>query len=138
MIIPPPISLNDGWTVEYFEKEPDLYELAAAGIPVPSLRAFTCSGRLDGTWMAWLTRTFDVPPILEVCLRYDLHIRAAPGVILLYVNGRRLGEVDGARPFVFDVTDFITLEDNQVALRVDCAQGGAFGDVFLKPELCRQ
>jgi hypothetical protein len=136
MSIPPPISLDDGWAVEYFEKDPDMYEFAAAGYAVPSLRNFACSGRVDGGWMAWLTRTFDVPPILDVCLRFDLHITAAPGAIVLYVNGRRLGEVDGTRPFIFDVTDFITLEDNLIGLRVDCGVSGAFGDVFLKAEPC--
>lgn len=136
MSIPAPISLDDGWTVEYFEREPDLYEFAASGQPVPSLRAFSYSGRVDDSWLAWLTRTFDVPPILDVCLRFDLHITAAPGDIVLYMNGQRLGEVEGREPFVLDVTDFITLEDNQIALRVDCAQGGAFGEVVLKAEPC--
>ena len=86
--------------------------------------------------MAWLTRTFDVPPILDVCLRFDLHIRAAPGVIVLYINGRRLGKVVGSQPFVFDVTDYTTLEDNLIGLRLDCGSTGAFGDVFLKAEPC--
>jgi hypothetical protein len=136
MSIPPPIPLDGGWTVEYFEKDPDLYEFQAAGDSVPSLRRFACSRRVDGGWMAWLTRTFDVPPILDVCLRFDLHIASAPGTVVLYINGRRMGEVDGRRPFVFDVTDYITLEDNLIGLRVDCGQPGAFGDMFLKAEPC--
>ena len=132
----PLISLDDGWTVEYFEKEPDLYEFAASGIPVPSLRAFTCGGRVDEGWNAWLTRTFDVPPILDVCLRFDLHLTSAPGPVVLVINGRRVGVVDGSRPFTCDVTDMITLEDNEIAFGVDCAAGGRFGDVYLKAEPC--
>ncbi|HYO87092.1 MAG TPA: hypothetical protein VER79_00500 [Candidatus Limnocylindrales bacterium] len=136
MSIPPPISLDEGWTVEYFERDPSLYEFAALGQPVPSLRAFSCSRRVDEGWLVLLTRTFDVPPILDVCLRFDLHMEAAPGPVVVYMNGRRLGEIDGDHPFVCDVTDFITLEDNLIALRVDCAQGGAFRDVLLKAEPC--
>jgi hypothetical protein len=136
MSLPPPVDLNAGWTVEYFERDPSLYEFAAAGQPVPSLRDFACSQRVDDGWLAWVTRSFDVPPILDVCLRFDLHLTAAPGTVILTLNGRRLGEIDGSRPFVFDVTDYITLEDNRIGLRVDCAERGHFGDVFLKAEPC--
>ena len=136
MPIPPAINLDDGWTVEYFEQNPEPHELASVGQFVPSLRRFVPGRRYGAGWTAWLTRTFDVPPMLDVCLRFDLHISAAPSTIMLYLNGRRMGEVDGRQPFVFDVTDFITLEDNQIALRVDCASEGVFGAVSVKAEPC--
>ncbi len=130
----PPLSLNAGWTVEYFERDPGPYEFAASGQPVPSLRGFACSSRVDAGWLAVLSRRFDVEPILDVCLRFGLHVTATPGAVALQINGRRLGELRG--PFVLDVTDMITLEDNEVVLVVPCGQGGAFGDVFIQTEPC--
>ncbi|MFN8378139.1 MAG: hypothetical protein U0452_05660 [Anaerolineae bacterium] len=129
--IPLPVSLNAGWTVHYDEPREIVYAFAELDAWLPFLSAFVCKGR-----MAWLSRTFDVPPILDQCLRFDLHITAAPGRVVLTVNGQMRVAVDGTRPFVFDVTDFITLEDNILTLQVDCAGAGSFGDVFLKAEPC--
>lgn len=121
MHIPPPISLNDTWVAE----------IAGSKAKVPSLRAFACRGE-----RVQLTRHFDVPPMLDVCLRFDLHITAAPGRVVLSINDLRLAEMDGGQPFIFDVTDFISLEDNALTLDVDGGHDGAFGDVFLKAEPC--
>lgn len=134
----PPLFLNDGWTVEYFERDPGPVEFAAGGQPVRSLRGFMCSGRVDDGWLAVLSRRFDVEPILDVCLRFDLHATATPGAVALQINGRALGELAGGGPFVLDVTDWITLEDNEIVFVVPCGQRGAFGDVFIQTEPCGQ
>lgn len=126
MSIPPPINLNDGWMAEY-----PGHDFAQ---PVPSLRDFTCA---DGVPVR-LTRTFDVPPMLDVCLRFDLRISAAPAATSLIINGRPLGEIARAAPFVLDVTDVIMLEDNLIALHTNCASPGAFGDISLNAEACDQ
>lgn len=130
--IPPAINLDDGWTVEYFEQNPEPHELASVGQFVPSLRRFVPGRRYGAGWDGMADA--NVRRRCWTCLRFDLHISAAPGTIMLYLNGRRMGEVDGLTVAVFDVTDFITLEDNQIALRVDCASEGVFGVVSVKAE----
>jgi hypothetical protein len=134
----PFISLNTGWTVEYFELDPDLYEFAPDPDPVASLADWRCSERYDDRWAAMLRRTFDLEPT-ETCVTYRLRIERAPGRVVLFINGRRLGEVM-AYPFEFDVTDYVALEQNQIALRVACAEcdgyQGFFGAVYLRAIPC--
>lgn len=136
MLIPPPIPLNDSWIVEYVEQTPADLARSASGQMVPTLRVFARKRRADSGRMAWLTRTFDVPPMMDICLRFDLHLTAAASRTVLYLNGQRLGEVGGGQPFALDVTGLITLDDNLIGLLVDGASEGAFGDLFLKAEPC--
>lgn len=128
------ISLDDNWLCEYFETDPDLFEFAASGQRVSSLREWVCSGRYDESWAAWLQRRFDLPST-DFCVRYTLHIDAAPNGTVLYLNGRRMGTIDSTQPFSFDVTDYVTLEDNRIAFRAGC-EGGRFGSVFLRQRPC--
>ena len=130
-----PILLDGNWEVEYFEVEPNLYEWGPAIQPVPSLMAWHCEGRFDEGWAACLQTRFDLAPF-DFCIRYDLHVEDAPGMIILYINGRRMGEVAPGAPFVFDVTDWVTLEDNRLTLRVTCGAAGKFGRVYLQPHPC--
>lgn len=130
-----PVSLDANWQVEYFEVNPDLYEWAAAAQPVPSLSKWHCTARFDEAWAAMLHTRFDLLP-LDICVHYLLHIERAPGSIILYINGRRMGEIDGGVPFCFDVTDYVTLEDNQMSIKVMCADAGTFGRVYLLPVAC--
>lgn len=129
------ISLDAGWTVEYFELQPDLFEFGAEAQPVESLRLWRCSERFDERWGATLQRTFDLE-IAEICVRYYLSIEHAPGTLILYLNGRRMGAVDGSVPFMFDVTDYVTLEDNRIAFRVECREDAGFGAVALLQVPC--
>jgi hypothetical protein len=129
------ISLDRDWLCEYFEHEPDVYELASSALAVPSLAGWTCSGRYDGGWAAYLQHTFFLEPT-DFCVSYFLQIESAPGNIVLFVNGRRLGQFDGSRPFSFDITDYVALEENSLALRVDCGGRGRFGRVYLQPVPC--
>lgn len=124
------ISLDTDWTVEYFELEPDLYEWGPSAQSVEQLSSWRCTSRVDEGWGALLMTTFDLE-MTEFCARYDLFIERAPGTVVLYINGRRMGEVDGSKPFTFDVTDYITLEDNRLGFRVHCADEGSFGTVKL-------
>jgi hypothetical protein len=131
----PKISLDKDWLCEYYEREPDVYEFASSGFHVPSLSAWICSPRYDGGWAAYLQHTFYLEPT-DFCVSYILHIDYAPGNIVLFVNGRRLGAFDGSRPFSFDITDYVALEDNSIALGVDCSERGHFGAVYLQPVPC--
>lgn len=127
--------LDAGWMVEYFELITDLGEWAAAANPVGSLQQWRFSGRYDEGWAAWLTVTFEMEPILDTCMRYELHIDAAPSPLKLFVNGRRMGEVVHF-PLVLDVTDFVAYEDNRLAIRVGYDAVGQFGRVLLLGILC--
>lgn len=133
MIPRAPLSLDSGWRAEYFELEPDVYEFADVdGLPVPSLQRWRCEQRYTEGWAAYLQRSFDLDPIENECLRFELVIERAPAHLVLYLNGRRLGEIDGRTLFRFDITDYVTLEDNRIGLRVtcaDCAARGCFGRV---------
>ncbi|CAG1770764.1 hypothetical protein BAC2_01259 [uncultured bacterium] len=131
----PLISLDRDWQCAYFEREPNVRELASPGTPVPSLPDWSCSRRYGSPWAAYLQHTFHLEPTDE-CVSYILHIESAPGTVVLYVNGRRLGEFDGSLPFSFDITDYVALEDNSMALRVECAESGRFGKLHLQPLPC--
>ncbi len=129
----PYITLNTDWRCDYFETEPSLYEFMD-GFDVPVLQAWAFDRRMTEGWVAWLQRTFDVPPIEDVCVNFVLHIKSAPPGTHLIINGRDFGAVP--MPFSFDVTDYITLEDNIIAFRVPCEAGGGFGDVRLRVVPC--
>jgi hypothetical protein len=123
------ISLNVDWTCDYFEdRQPSLYEFMETH-PVPMLRQWSFERRLSEGWTAWLQRRFDLPPIGDSCIDYRLQIEDAPSGAQLVINGREFGEVKV--PTTIDVTDVVTLEDNQIAFRVPCDASGAFGNIRL-------
>jgi len=84
--------------------------------------------------MIELRRTFDLEPIGEVCLRFFLHIEAAPDETAVTMNGWNVGKVSAGQPLMADVTDFVTLEDNVLLLVVH--QKGKFGDVWVARVPC--
>lgn len=65
-----------------------------------------------------LQRRFDLLPIDDVCLRYHLHLDHAPDSTQVYINGWHAGTVGEGKPLISDVTDFVTLEDNLLLLKV--------------------
>lgn len=60
--------------------------------------------------------TFDLQ-LTEVCVRYWLHMDAAPGGISVVINGYAVGSTVESQPFAVDVTDAVRLEDNTIILR---------------------
>ena len=96
------------------------------GFSVPDLTEFDPRS-IDGT-LVWMERDFDLP-LQDVCITYELHIDAAPVGTHLMINGRDFGEIE--TPFVFDVTDCVTLEENRIALRVMHGASGRFGAVSM-------
>jgi hypothetical protein len=136
MTNPPTIPLNTDWTCDYFEDgQASLYEFMETHY-VPVLRQWSFERRLCEGWAAWLQRRFDLPPIGDVCIDYRLLIEAAPYGAQLVLNGREYGKI--AVPLDIDVTDVVTLEDNQIAFRVPCDTSGAFGSIRLIPVPCAQ
>ena len=117
------IALNAHWHGINADRLPDE---GINGFSVPDLAAF--DPRLIDGKLVWLEREFDLP-LQDVCITYELHVDAAPVGTHLTINGRDFGEIE--TPFVFDVTDMVTLEDNRIAFRVMHGASGRFGAVSM-------
>ncbi len=128
----PDISLDDRWTCDYFEDIPTLYEFMET-YPVASLAKWRFDKTRAENWIAWLQKKFDLP-LRDVCVSYWLCIDSAPAATRLYINGRDFGVV--ATPLRFDVTDYVTLDDNVIAFRVPCEMRGSFSDIRLTAFPC--
>jgi hypothetical protein len=89
---------------------------------------------LIGDIPASLQKTFDLDPIGEVCLRFVLHIAAAPAGTVVNVNRWEAGITQDQYPFAADVTDYVTLEYNVLILKL--RQGGRLGAMWLERLPC--
>jgi hypothetical protein len=131
----PYVLLGGGWQCEYLELDPSLYEWMEPQL-VPSLFDWSFDKRRPEGWVAWLTRTFDLPPMDDdPCLNFVLTIKAAPYPVELDLNGRSFGVIDA--PCELDITDFVALDDNRIAFRVPPDAQGRFGDVRVRAVPCR-
>lgn len=65
-----------------------------------------------------LRRTFDVEPIGETCVSIHLHLDHAPLGTQIFVNGWHVGTIRSTAPFDSDVTDYVSLEDNLLLLKL--------------------
>jgi hypothetical protein len=130
------ISLDQNWTCQYLENDPDLFEFLADDTPVPSLRSWVRNGRFTEGWGAWLHRGFSLEPMDEICLSYFLHIDSAPYKTRIYINEKHIATY--STPVKIDVTDYVWLEDNIIGIRVDCDTPGSFSEVYLQPVPCDQ
>lgn len=81
-----------------------------------------------------LRRTFDVPPIGDVCLRFHLNLQVAPSGTQLFINGWHIGTVQHGQALTVDVTDFISLEDNLILIKL--ARKGDLHSLTLQPIPC--
>ncbi len=81
-----------------------------------------------------LRHTFDLEPIGDVCLRFHLHLDCAPIGTQVYVNGWHLGTLQSAEPLHADVTDYVSLEDNFVLLKL--THSGELHGVSIQPVPC--
>lgn len=129
----PDISLDSDWRCDYFEDIPTLHDFMPTS-PVPSLTQWRFDRTRDENWRAWLEKRFDLP-MRDVCVNYVLRIDHVPEGTRLYVNGRAFGEI--AAPMSADVTDYVTLEENVIALRVPSGTEGAFSDIRLVAVPCK-
>jgi hypothetical protein len=131
-------SLNIGWTVEYFEPNIDGFEMAPSPEPIERLNTWTCSGRFaTAGFYAYLRRAFEVEPITTHCIRYIVQLENAPGTTRVYVNDTYLGNANGISTRL-DVTDYVSLGQNKLNLRLDCWEDGnrRFDDVYLLQVPC--
>lgn len=81
-----------------------------------------------------LRHAFDLEPIGDVCLRFELHLTIAPRDTQVYVNGWHLGTFQVGQPFQADVTDYVSLEDNFVLLKI--SRRGDLGGLSIDPIPC--
>jgi hypothetical protein len=126
------ITLDTDWVCEYFELDPNLYELAT-DVRVKSLATWSFDKRRDENWAAWLQRTFTLHPT-EECVHYWLLIDSAPQHCRIYINGQAVAYYDVGDddpPFELDVTDNVWLDDNKLSFRVDHESEGRFEGVRL-------
>ena len=65
-----------------------------------------------------LRHTFDLEPINDVCLRFHLALKRAPIGTQVYVNGWHVGTIQTADPLRVDVTDYVSLENNLLLLKL--------------------
>jgi hypothetical protein len=129
----PDISLDERWSLDYFEDIPTLYEFMET-FTLPSLAKWRFDKTRAENWIAWLQKRFDLP-LREVCVTYVLCIDSAPAGARFYLNGRDFGAIE--TPLRLDVTDYVTLEDNVIAFRVPCDMRGSFSDIRLTAFPCR-
>lgn len=129
----PFVLLGGDWRCDYMELEPSVSEWAESEV-IPSLFDWSFDQRRREGWIAWLSRTFDLPPIEDECLNYWLIIKSAPTPLELHLNGRDLGTIQ--TPFELDISDMVALDDNRIAFRIPAWAVGSFGDVRIKGVPC--
>lgn len=90
------------------------------------------------TGFLWLRQTVNLKPF-DVCVVYFLHVDAVPGNVSFFVNGHHIGNhrANGGI-FAEDVTRYVHLDSNLVAVRLDCTKikGEHFSGVRLQPVPC--
>ncbi len=127
------LHLNTGWTCEYFEIEPDLYEFQDLRVQIARLTDWRFPSRYAEGWAAWLERAFQLHPQAE-CVRYHLLLDYVPAQTRLSINGETIGIV--RTPVQLDITDRVALGDNRIAFRVEAGADGTFGSVRLQAVPC--
>jgi hypothetical protein len=81
-----------------------------------------------------LRRTFDLEPIGDVCLRFHLHLERAPIGTQVFVNGWHLGTLQSTGSLESDITDYVSLEDNFVLLKL--IHSGDLHGLSIQPVPC--
>lgn len=131
----PTISLEFGWKCLYVGNDADAKYRIVVPLPVDSLSGWSSTMPADSNHTAHLLHFFQLQPT-DICVRYQLHVEAAPEMVRLEINGKHVGDIDGTQPFILDVTDEVRLEDNALVFQVDCAAQGKFGAVYLQAVPC--
>ncbi len=135
----PTISLDTDWLYLFAENHQADYSAPrvddSGWIPLPELADWTVATSAH-TGADWFRRRITLAP-LDGCVRYTLSIERAPEALVVYVNGKKLGEAQS--PFRADVTALVALGDNIIALRlIPGAErvGGGFGHIRLQSAPC--
>jgi hypothetical protein len=100
---------------------------------IPLDEGWRFEAQADGL-AATARRTFWLEPA-GFCVRYFLHIEAARQVVAVVINDHDIRVVPQDNGIIVDVTDYVALEENTIALRV-AKQGGTFGGIRLQAVRC--
>jgi len=105
-----------------------------------TVRANAGDGATDTVLVSLVCRRrFELAPV-DFCARYLLHVDAAPGPLTIILRGEVVAHNVAAGALV-DVTDFVSLDDNLLELRVDSdamLREGRFGGVWLQAVPCEE
>lgn len=108
-------------------------------IPLPQLSDWSVSKTGQGG-TDWFRRRIVLQPT-DGCVRYFLRIERVPESVVVYVNGTKVDAAGGGdpKPFYKDITDYVALGTNILALRLSYSSdksGGSFGKVTLVQTDC--
>ncbi|MCA0459060.1 MAG: hypothetical protein LCI00_34245 [Chloroflexi bacterium] len=81
-----------------------------------------------------LRRSFDLEPMGDTCVRVYLNLTIAPKDTQVYVNGWHAGTFRAGEPFHADVTDYVSLEDNLVLVKI--TRRGELSGMGIEPIPC--
>jgi hypothetical protein len=112
-----------------------------AWIPLPQLSDWSVT-KTGQSGTDWFRRHIELEPT-EDCVRYFLRIERVPEQVVIYLNGTRVDSLSASenRPLHTDVTDFVALGENILALKLTYSSdksGGAFGRVTLIQTPCEE
>ena len=82
-----------------------------------------------------LSHSFDLEPITDICLCIMLHVDAAPEGTTVYVNGWHVGTLEAGKSLVSDVTNYVSLDGNQILLKL--SKKGDLHGVRIQPVPCK-
>lgn len=108
----------------------------AVWIPI-DLSDWTVSSNVN-SGADWFRRHIQLEP-LEGCVRYVLKIERVPEAVTLFVNGKELSQIRGKESYSGDVTNFVALGNNVIAMKLTCTNneaGGGFGKISLTAIPC--
>jgi hypothetical protein len=126
----PSISLDEHWQVRYFPiRTDDLVDGYAGSVPAITEWA----GLESPDSIVWIWRPFYLEPT-NICVRYYLSIDSRPSATGIVVNDYQLVPPNTPLPLKVDITDYVMLEENIIALRV--TSDGKFGHISLLPIPC--
>jgi hypothetical protein len=123
----PPLYLVTGWQIA---SSGDLVWENVDSLVALSPDQVVLSGRVR------LRCVFDLEPIGDICVRYWLHVASTPINIEVLVNGYpvTLALHEGGQSYSADITDCVTLDDNELVLTFSSA--GDLGSVTIQPVPC--
>ncbi len=127
------ISLAFDW--QYHRAQPVLSQQEP--MTVGALSAWRAVAPEPG-WELRASRPFSLEP-MDICVRYRLHLDALPGQVKVILRENVIWE--GSEAVMLDVTDEISLDDNQLTLILDLATiapGGRFGRIWLESVPCEE
>jgi hypothetical protein len=137
----PEISLEKDWLYYFAENTQSDYSQPkvddSAWIPLPEISDWVVANSAK-SGSDWFRRHVTLEPVAD-CVRYTLHIDTVPETLAIYVNGKKVGDARTKQTFKVDVTDYVALGENVLAMRLTPRSdnaGGGFDKIRLQPAAC--